>query len=203
MRRLLESIVVALLTCIAPAQREPLVTVRLDRVSVSEAIARVTSPAHRIIRVKPGVKGTITVTADKKPLGDVLYEIMHQVHAIYNFDPEEGIYEVRPISSASPVKPGTVLPEDKMLPVVDYSYVDVRLAIEDLLAGQVNYTIPPEINGVVAVYYRNITLKTALLQLLYQVDCRYRMTSKGIEIMTFEDYKKLTEGPPPPTGPRP
>jgi type II secretory pathway component GspD/PulD (secretin) len=199
MKRLLACAASAvLLMCVAVAQREPLVTVRLDRVPVKEAIARIVSPKVRTVRVKPEVKGTVTLTADHEPLGDVLYKVMRQVHAIYDYDPEEGTYDVRPMATAPPVRRGTVIPEEKLIPAVDYSFVDVRLAIEDLLTGQVNYTIPPEIKGTVAVNLRNVSLKTALLNVLYQVDCRYRMTANGIEIMSFEDYKNLSEGPPPP-----
>lgn len=186
MKKLAAIAIACTLCAAASAQIPQLVTARFNQIPVEDALARVFQPLHMKYQVKPDVKGTVSVDAVRTQFSDVLRDILTQSDCISEM--VDGTYTIRPIQH--PVQAQTMnlaIPSWMKLDRVGYNEADVRLVLKELLGlGSVKYTIAPEVQGVVTLELRNVSLEVAIRNVLKQVGATYKVGSRGLEIGLVE-----------------
>lgn len=185
MKRILATLILAACMPLVLAQNIKPVTARFTKLPVREALTRVFSQLDLDFQVSPDVKGTVSMDASRADFMEVLFEMLSQVDAIYEF--QKGKYIIRPIRHQKVSAKGLVN-QHVVVPVADYDQADVRLVLRELLGLQgVKYTVTPDVRGTVTLILRNQKLSDVLRCTLAQVDATYVALGGTLEILR-KDY---------------
>jgi hypothetical protein len=197
MKRIAALIIACSIASAAMAQIPRFVTTKFTNVPVEDAIARVFQPLHMKYELKPDVKGMVSIDAVRSDFSDVLRDILLQSDAISEM--VDGVYTIRPIQHPQQPRTKTIgIPQDMLLGKVSYENADVRLVLKELFGlGGVKFSIAPEVQGIVMMDLHNVSLETAIRNVLKQVDASSKVTATGLEISRIEWSPKSSEVPPP------
>jgi len=173
---------------------------KLEKADVREALRKVCEMAHVSYAIDPLVQGEVTLDLKNVTFESSLQNILHQVDATYLV--ENGVYIIgkrinqrigvpgspdrRPFDPTLPpgFQRGTTASGSREQLQLDANQADVRQILRKVFQNaNVSYSIAPEVQGIVTISLRNVTLEVALQNILRQVDATYRVESGVFEII--------------------
>lgn len=181
----------------------------LDGIPAREGFRKLFQTYGKSFSMTSDVTGIVTLFAHDVTFEQALANLVGQVNATYKI--EGGIYAISRMQAREPFgrgrrfangnflpgqrsepafQPGAFASGNSGLMDLEMSQADVREALRAVFKrADVSYTISPDVQGVVTVSLRNVTLDVALLNVTRQVDATFR-----IEGGVYQVVKRIPSG---------